>query len=212
MPRTGSIASKVGPAVITTLRPASSFGWKKAIRCSSSSSGSSILPMPVSPQAWSPAPGPTTVAPSAASCAMLRCVAGCSHIWRFIAGATSSGHSRARHSVVSRSSAMPWTSFAMRSAVAGAIRIGAAPRVRSICAMLLSTRGSQRSDHTGLPDNAWKVTGVTKRAPPAVSATCTSAPAFPSSRTSSAALYAATPPVTPSTIRRPLNSLMAYSV
>jgi membrane protein YqaA with SNARE-associated domain len=32
MPRTGSMASKVGPAVTSTLRPASSLGWKKAIQ------------------------------------------------------------------------------------------------------------------------------------------------------------------------------------
>ena len=107
-PRTGSIGSNVGPAVTRTRLPASSFGWKNAISSASSSSGSSIRPSPNSPHAWSPLPGPRTVAPSAASCAKLRCVAGCAHISRFIAGATSSGQrsiGRARQSSDSRSDA-----------------------------------------------------------------------------------------------------------
>jgi hypothetical protein len=108
MPRIGSSASKVGPAVITTLRPASSLGWKKAMRSSSKSCGSSMRPSPVSPQACGPLPTPSKVAPSAASCTMLRWVAGCAHISRFMAGAISSGTrsiGRARHMSDSSSSA-----------------------------------------------------------------------------------------------------------
>ena len=53
------------PGGDSTRLPASSLGWKKAISSSSSSAGSSIRPSPISPQAWSPLPGPSTVAPSA---------------------------------------------------------------------------------------------------------------------------------------------------
>ena len=48
-------------------RPASSFGWKKAIISSHSSCASSMRPSPISPQAWSPPPGPASWAPSARS-------------------------------------------------------------------------------------------------------------------------------------------------
>src|SRR5256885_8731233 len=41
--------------------------------------------------AWSPVPTPSTSAPSAATCARLRCVAGCAHISRFMAGASNRG-------------------------------------------------------------------------------------------------------------------------
>ena len=136
-PRTGSSASKVGPAVSTTRLPASNFGWNEAIKASKISVGSSMRPSPTSPQACAPLAGPSTPTPSARNCAMLRTVAGCSHIWRFMAGATRSGQSRARHRVVNRSSPKPCTSLAMKSAVAGAMITASAPRVRSICAMPL---------------------------------------------------------------------------
>jgi hypothetical protein len=71
------------------------------------SSGFEHSPQPVSPQAWSPQPGPRMSTPSPRRVATLRTVAGFSHIWRFIAGATSKGQSRASTSVVSRSSARP---------------------------------------------------------------------------------------------------------
>ena len=83
-----------------------------------------------------------------------------SHISRFIAGATSSGQLRATHTVESRSSAMPCASFAMKSAVAGAITIASTPRESSMCAMLLAKLASQRSVTTGLPVSAWNVAGV----------------------------------------------------
>ena len=110
MPRTGSIGSKVGPAVMSTRWPSSALGWKNAVSSSSSSPASSMRPSPTSPQAWSPLSGPSTVVPSVRSWARLRWVAGCAHISRFMAGATSSGQrfaGRARHSRLSRSSARP---------------------------------------------------------------------------------------------------------
>ena len=50
----------------------------------------------------------------------------------------------------------------MKSALAGAISTASAPRVRSMCAMLLGTRASQASTNTGRPDSACMVTGVMK--------------------------------------------------
>ena len=106
--------------------------------------------------------------------ATLRWVAGLSHISRFIAGATSSGQLRARHVVESTSSASPWASLAMKSALAGAITIASAPRESSMWAMWLAKLASQRSVITGLPVNAWKVAGVTNFVAASVIATCTS--------------------------------------
>ena len=76
---------------------------------------------------------------------MLRRVAAFCHIWRFMAGATISGHSRARHSVESRSSASPFASLAMKSAVAGATTIASLPRESSMCAMLSGMLASHMS-------------------------------------------------------------------
>ena len=124
MPRTGSIASKVGPAVTSTLLPASRLGWKKR---------DDVLQqlgrLPACGRRRSRRrPGRRCrrrgcAAPSARSCAMLRCVAGCAHISRFIAGASSSGTvsiGRARHIRLSSSSARPCSSLAMKSALPGA--------------------------------------------------------------------------------------------
>ena len=130
---------------MSTRLPASTFGWKKATSASHSSSASSMRTSPISPQAWSPAAVPSTVAPSAAHCATLRCVAGWAHISRFIAGATSSAQRSmglARQSSASRSFARPWASCAMKSALAGATSTASASRVRLMCAMLLASRAS----------------------------------------------------------------------
>ncbi len=188
MPRTVSIISNVGPAVTMTLRPASLRGARKFCTDSRISSGSSMRPMPTSPQAWSPGAGPITVMPSARSVATLRCVAGLSHISTFIAGATSSGQLRARHAVERRSSAMPLASFARKSALAGATTIASAPRESSMCAMLLAKLASHRSVITGLPVSAWNVAGVTKRVAASVIATCTSTLFLMRRRASSATL------------------------
>ena len=51
--------------------------------------GSAMRPKPNSPQAISPSSGPTKRMPSARSVARFRCVAGCSHMRTFMAGATS---------------------------------------------------------------------------------------------------------------------------
>ena len=88
----------------------------------------------------------------------------------------------------SRSSALPCTSFAMKSALAGAIRIASACRDSSICGMPLGMAASHILVNTGLPDNACMVTGVMNWQAASVMTTCTSMPALTSRRTSSAAL------------------------
>ena len=174
--RTGSIASRVGPAVTTTRRPASGPPGGAADKASTMSVGSSIRPAPVSPQAWSPSPGPRNVTPRAMSRSTLSRVAGFAHMTRFIAGARTTGASDARHSVVSRVSAIPAASRAIRSAVAGAMRMTSAHLASSMCPIAASASVSQRSVRTGRPDTAWKVSGVTKCVAASVMTTCTSAP------------------------------------
>src|SRR5581483_10056895 len=60
----------------------------------------------------------------------------------------------------------------------------------------------------GRPDSAAKVSGPTNRAAAPVITTWTSAPAPLSRRVRKQALYAATPPVTPSSTRRPASGLL----
>ncbi len=188
MPRTGSIASNVGPAVINTRLPASTFFWKKAINCSVISAGSSILPIPTSPQAWAPLAGPSNSTRSLRKRSALRTVAGCCHICKFIAGAKSKGQSRARHRVVRRSSARPRDSLAIKSALAGAIKIASAARDNSMCAILLLIRASHWFVNTGLPVKACMVTGVMNWVAASVMTTWTLAPSCISRRASSADL------------------------
>ena len=108
MPRTGSIASNVGPGGEQHALAGEHLRLRAARRARRRSPRPRACgPSPISPQAWSPLPGPRIVDAVGASCATLRCVAALAHICRFIAGATSSGQSRARHSVDSRSSAWP---------------------------------------------------------------------------------------------------------
>src|SRR5450631_2688163 len=202
MPRTGSMVSNVGPAVSSTRLPARCFGCAHAINAARISSGSSMRPSPISPHAWSPLPGPRICTPSARSCAALRCVAAAVHICRFIAGATSKPQSRARQSVESRSSAAPCASLAMKSADAGATTITSACLERSMCPIALAAPESHRSVSTGLPDSACSVIGAMNCVAARVITTSTAIPSLTSSRVSSADLYAAIPPVMPSTTRR----------
>src|SRR5690606_6595349 len=155
------------------------------------SSGSAMRPGPDSPSASGPSTGPATSAPRSRSRAMLARVAGCSHMWWFIAGARASGAVVARQRVVTRSSAKPWASLARVSAVAGATRTRVAQRASSICPIAASAAGSQSEVRTASPDSAWNVVAPTKCVAPCVIATLTWAPASRSRRTRSADLYAA---------------------
>ena len=197
--RTGSMRSRVGPAVTTTRRPWSApLAGRSAATRSARSAGSSMRPTPVSPQAWSPTPGPKICTPRCTSVAMLARVAACAHMTWFIAGATASGACVARHRVASRSSAWPVASRARKSALAGAMSTASAQRASSMCPMAASAAASHRSCRTVRPETAWKVVAVTNSRAPAVITTCTSAPRARKRRTRSGLLYAAMPPVTPS--------------
>lgn len=188
MKRTGSRSSKVGPALTSTRRPASSGGAAGAASAATISTGSAMRPAPSSPQAWLPVPGPTSVAPRDTSVATLVRVAGCAHIAWFIAGASTSGARLARHNVVTRSSAMPAASRAISPAVAGAITMRSAQRASSMWPIAASAAGSHSDERTGWPESAWKVVGPTNSRAASVITTRTSAPASRRRRTRSAAL------------------------
>ena len=120
MNRTGSIASRVGPAVISTRFPLSGPSQKSPFTPSIKSASSARRPGPTSPSASGPEAGPMKcVCGVARSTARLRAVAGCSHIAVFIAGASSTGPRKARSDVVTASFAIPSVMRARRSAVAG---------------------------------------------------------------------------------------------
>jgi hypothetical protein len=154
MPRTGSIASKVGPAVSSTPLAGQQLGLEVGDQFVEDFFRFEHPPEAAFAARLVAAAGPRMATPSPRSVATLRMVAGFSHICRFIAGATSSGQSRASTRVVSRSSASPLASLARKSAEAGATRSRSASRERSMCAMLLATRGSHWSVKTGWPDSA----------------------------------------------------------
>ena len=85
------------------------------------SGGSARRPTPHSPfDASRPVPGSTIRAPLERSSSRFAWVAGCSYMWVFIAGASTSGAVLASAAEVSRLSASPWASFATVFAEAGA--------------------------------------------------------------------------------------------
>ncbi len=129
--RTGSIGSRVPPAVTSTRQPARAPPPRAFSRAAKISSGSTMRPGPLSPPARGPLAGPTIVTPSASREARLRRVAGCDHISLCIAGATTTGTRAASTTAESRSSLRPWASRAMVAAVAGAMHTASAQRARS---------------------------------------------------------------------------------
>ena len=113
------------------------------------SSGSAMRPSPASPlSAISPRVRADEGTPSSASVARLRRVAGCVHIFGFIAGAISTYLSVASSTVEARSLARPSASLAIRSAVAGATTIKSASRDRRIWPTSCSSLRSNRSVNT----------------------------------------------------------------
>ena len=92
--------------------------------------------------------------PREISVSTLACVALLAHMTRFIAGASTSGASVARHRVDSKSSARPPASRAMKSALAGAISTTCAQRASSMCPIAASAAPSHRSLRVGRPDTA----------------------------------------------------------
>jgi hypothetical protein len=73
---------------------------------------------------------------------------------QFIAGATSSGQLRASVSVLRQVVGEAVGDLARKSADAGATSSASASREKSMCAMLLATRGSHWSVNTGWPESA----------------------------------------------------------
>ncbi len=85
--------------------------------------GSASRPTPHSPrEASRPLSGATIVAPRVRSSSRFACVAACSYMWLFIAGASTSGALQASAALVSRLSASPPASFAIVLAEAGAMQ------------------------------------------------------------------------------------------
>ena len=112
--RTASIGSRVPPAVTSTFRPSKAPPTRSTFSTAASSSGGSgSRPIPNSPgEPSDPVPGSSTVTPRARSVARFACVAGCSYIALFMAGATISGRRHASAAAVSRLSACPCASLA----------------------------------------------------------------------------------------------------
>jgi hypothetical protein len=205
--RTASIGSRVPPAVTTTRRPtrsgsgAGAAGSVSASIASSSALGSGSRPAPCSPlDASRPLSGSSTVAPRERSSATLACVAGCSHMWLFIAGATSSGHVAASAALVRRLSARPAASLAIVFADAGATTRMSALRTSSRWFSGSCSGGawpgkapragsrSNSSMRTGAPVSAANDAGPTKRWLAGVWIARTVCPAAVARRTSSSAL------------------------
>jgi hypothetical protein len=114
MKRTGSMGSRVPPAVTSTCSPSRSCRPVPVPRPASTSetastmrAGSASLPAPTSPPARRPSSGSTTCTPRARSRAMLSATAGCSHISLCMAGQTTTGARVASSVFVSRSSLSP---------------------------------------------------------------------------------------------------------
>src|SRR5882762_5192777 len=147
------------------------------------------------------------VTPRARSISTFSRVAAWLHIFTFMAGATTTGAVDARYKVVRKSSAIPRANFAMMSAVAGATSNKSVRCATAMCSMALSRlapppeESPKRSVITFCPLSDANVSGVTNSRAPRVITTSTVNPSCCRRRTSSAALYAATPPVTPSVIR-----------
>ena len=132
--RTGSIASRVPPAVTRTRLPRKSFFT--LTRFSNSPiivSVSGNLPWPTSSPVNLPTAGSKIVKPRVLSVFTFSCVAGSCHICGCIAGTIKTGTSRAKTKLVSKSSARPAVIRAIKSAVAGAIISASALFASEIC-------------------------------------------------------------------------------
>ena len=191
MNRTSSMGSRVGPAVTTTRRPVRSPGASSRAAAAAISAGSMRRPAPTQPHASAPRSGPTVEKrppPSPSRRARLAWVSGFSHMFTFIAGASSTGPRPASTTAASRSSAIPAARRAMLSAVAGAITTRSASSARRMWPISASLPRSKRSRDTGLPDSACSVSGVMNWVAASVMTTRTEAPALTSNLQSSAPL------------------------
>ena len=125
MKRTGSIGSRVPPAVTRTRSPSQGRlpAGSAASTRASSCSGSGRRPRPYSPREASlPSSGSITSTPRSRSVARFAWVAASAYMRSFIAGARSRGAVQARKEVVSIESAAPAASLEIVLAEAGATR------------------------------------------------------------------------------------------
>src|SRR5512146_1116014 len=109
-----------------------------------------------------------------------------------------------------KSAARPRASRAMVRAVAGARTRRSARWVASMWPMRWLYSSDHMSSNTPWRDSVSNVSGATNLVAASVMTTCTSAPAFVSSRSNSTALYAAMLPVTPSRMRLPLRLMSRF--
>ncbi len=203
MKRTGSIGSRVPPAVTSTRRPSqgrSPAGNEASIR-SSSRAGSGRRPRPNSPREASlPSSGSITSTPRSRRVARLAWVAASAYMRSFIAGASRRGAAQARKEVVSIESAIPVASLAIVLAEAGATRkasqlaatsrwpIGSWPGAGSPGKAPRIGSRSNSETSTGAPTIPSKEAAPTKRCAVSVITTRTPWPASVASRASSSDL------------------------
>ena len=146
MYRTASMASRVGPAVITTRMPKRSFSVSADSTASSRAAGSCIRPRPFVPQARNPsAQSSTSIFFRPASVRSASCNASPLYILSFIAGAMITGLRMAASVVVSASSAMPAAILHITSWVAGATIIASAQSGREMCSVEWSLMAANTS-------------------------------------------------------------------
>ena len=158
--------------------PARSCGVSAVTTASTISAGSARRPAPSQPHASEPDAGPTMRTPRSASVRTFACVATCSHMLTFIAGATTSGARVASSTVVRRSSAIPCAIFAITFAVAGAITTASAVSASRMWPISDSSVRSKVSSATRFPDSVWSVISVTNSRALRVITTWTAAPAW----------------------------------
>ncbi len=147
-----------------------------------------MRPAPIQPHASSPRSGPTNAAPRDCRVARFATVAGCCHMFVFIAGANSSLARVANRHTVTRSSASPAAARASRSAVAGATTTTSGQSASSMCPTLPSSATSSTAERTGCLLTVASESSVTNAFAAGVVATRTSWPAAMKARTSSGAL------------------------
>ena len=189
MYRTGSMGSRVGPAVTSSRSPARSrTGASRRRSASTISSTSGNRPLPLWPEARAPVSGSSTVTPRRRNVTTLAATAGWSHMPPSIAGTMSTGARAASSRVVRKSSAMPWAALARTFAVAGATTTAWQRSARATCSTASVLCGSKRFESTGRPDRVRNVSAPTNSRACSERQTLTVAPSRVNSRSRYTAL------------------------
>src|SRR5829696_5804983 len=203
LPAVGDLADPAGRVLGSRLPAQQTLpADKTAATAATISASSASLPTPgsSSAEAMSPSAGPTKRWPQLFKVSTLRRVAGLLHISGFIAGAQSTLFAPASIVAHSRSSPRPMAARAIASAVAGATRTRSAQRARETCSTLPECSHQVLSVWMLSPAAIESVPSGMKRKAAAVATTFTSWPASLRRRITPGALYAAMPPVTPTSI------------